>query len=96
MKDRLHWSAFNHTITSSEVNIDTIMDSLKDCKDDEVFDLRPYMIAEPVKLDMYSHLSDALRLFRLHHMRQLLVVSPLDGSLVGMISRKDLIAFMNY
>ena len=54
------------------------------------------MIDQPVKLDMYAHLGEALQLFRLHHMRHLLVVSPLDGSLAGIITRKDLNAFMNY
>ena len=95
--DWVHWSTFNHNITSSEPEIKPVIDSLKaiECQN-QLFDLRPYMIDQPVKLDMYAHLGEALQLFRLHHMRHLLVVSPLDGSLAGIITRKDLNAFMNY
>ena len=53
------------------------------------------MIDQPVKLDQYAHLGEALQLFRLHHMRHLLVVSPLDGHLVGIVTRNDLDAFMD-
>ena len=72
-----------------------MIDILKDCKD-EIFDLRPYMIEQPVKLDQYAELEEALQIFRLQHMRHLLVVSPLDGSLVGIVTRKDLDLFMNF
>ena len=72
-----------------------MQDEYKDAED-EAFDLRPYMIDEPVKCDQFTHLADALQLFRLHHLRMLLVVNPIDGSLAGVISRKDLQAFMNY
>lgn len=54
------------------------------------------MIEQPVKLDQYAELEEALQIFRLQHMRHLLVVSPLDGSLVGIVTRKDLDNFMNF
>lgn len=45
----LPWSAFNHTIESNEVEIQTLFETMKDAYKDvdeevEVFDLRPYMI----------------------------------------------------
>ena len=95
-EDLPHWSKFNHNITSSEPDVKSVLKMLRDCGKNELFDLRPYMIVEPVKLDQYSLLGEALQLFRLHHMRHLLVVSPLDCSLQGIITRKDLHVFMNY
>ena len=54
------------------------------------------MIVQPLKLDQFAHFGDALDLFRQHHMRHLLVVSPVDGGLVGVVTRKDLDAFMDF
>ena len=86
---------FNHNITSIEPNIKDILEELSDHKN-ELFDFRPYMIHNPVKVSQYSYLEEALTLFRLHHLSHLLVVNPADNSLVGIITRKDLDAFMNY
>ena len=58
-QDMAHWSLFNHNITSSEPNVEDVLKLLKNCKD-ELFDLRPYMIDQPVKLDLYAHLGEAL------------------------------------
>lgn len=96
-KEKLpHWSLFNHNITSEEPDIDKLLETLKPYRKKEFFDLRPYMIEEPVKLDRYAYLGEALKLFRHHHMRHLLVVCPKDGSLIGIVTRKDLDAFMKY
>ena len=45
-----HWSLFNHDIASREPDVKRALEILKDAQG-ELFDLRPYMIEQPVKLD---------------------------------------------
>ena len=93
--DLVHWKTFNHNVDSSEPRVEDVIELLKGFED-QLFDLRPYMIEQPIKCDQWAQLGDALELFKLHHMRHLLVVSPLDGHLVGILTRKDIHAFMKY
>lgn len=55
----VHWSVFNHDIASQEPDIKLALNILAE-KKDQMFDLRPYMIEQPVKLDQYAHLEEAL------------------------------------
>ena len=53
-KNRLHWTAFNHTISNEEDNLEELVKKLEDeykDEENETFDLRPYMIDQPVKCD---------------------------------------------
>ena len=91
----LHWRKFNVNIYSDEVEPGNILHTLKN-DDNELIDLRPYMIEFPQKVSRFSKLSKALELFRTYHLRHLLVINPRDDSLAGIITRKDLDAFMKY
>ena len=91
----LHWSKFNVNIYSDEIKPDNMLHNLKN-DDDELIDLRPYMIEFPQKVSRFSNLSKALELFRTYHLRHLLVINPKDDSLAGIVTRKDLDAFMKY
>ena len=91
----LHWKKFNVNIYSDEVEPGNILQTLKN-DDHEWIDLRPYIIEFPQKVSRFSKLSKALELFRTYHLRHLLVINPKDDSLAGIITRKDLDAFLNY
>ena len=86
---------FNVNIYSDEVQPGNILHTLKN-DDNELIDLRPYIIEFPQKVSRFSKLSKALELFRTYHLRHLLVINPKDDSLAGIITRKDLDAFMKY
>ena len=94
-EDILHWSKFNVNIYSDEVQPGNILHTLKN-DDEELIDLRPYMIEFPQKVSRFSKLSKALELFRTYHLRHLVVINPKDDSLAGIITRKDLDAIMKY
>ena len=94
-EDILHWSKFNVNIYSDETEQGNILHTLKN-DDEEWLDLRPYIIEFPQKVSRFSKLSKALELFRTYHLRHLIVINPKDDSLAGIITRKDLDAFMNY
>ena len=52
------------------------------------------MIENPIKVSVYAKMKDVLELFRMHHLRHLIVVNPNDGQLAGIVTRKDLFAYM--
>ena len=64
--------------------------------DEKWIDLRPYMNEFPQKVSRFAKLSRVLEMFRTYHLRHLLVTNPTDDSVAGMITRKDLDAFMDY
>ena len=82
-------------IYSAEADPGNVLESLEG-DDEEWIDLRPYMIEFPQKLSRYSKLAKALEMFRTYHLRHLIVINPRDDSLAGIITRKDLDAFMSY
>ncbi len=71
------------------------MEALADC-DDEWVDLRPYIIEFPQKISRFAKVSKALEVFRTYHLRHLLIINPMDDTLAGIITRKDLDSFMSY
>lgn len=61
---------------------------------DEFVDLRPYMIVHPFTVAPHDDLQRANEMFRLHHLRHLMVVNPGNGALVGIVTRKDIFKYM--
>ena len=61
---------------------------------DEWIDLRPYMIENPIKISVDTTLEDALELFYLFHLRHLIVTDPHNGKIAGIVTRKDIFAYM--
>lgn len=91
----MHWTKFNVNVYSDEMKPGNIFEILDD-NQSEFFDLRPYIIEFPQKLSRYAKLSKALEMFRTYHLRHLLVINPKDDTLAGIITRKDLDAFLSY
>lgn len=94
-EDRVHWREFNVNIYSDEPSPDQAIEDLAQYSE-EWFDLRPYMIEHPPKISRFAKINVAYDMFRTYHLRHLLVIDPLDDQLAGMITRKDLDAFMNF
>ena len=91
----LDWRDFNVNVYSENLEAGTLPEEL-DTYHGQVFDLRPYMIEEPIKIQRHTRLSKALELFNTYHIRHLLVVNAVDCSIAGMVTRKDLDAYMSY
>ena len=92
----IDWSAFNVNFHSTVANIDDpkYKDTLSLHKD-KMIDLRAYMIPRPHSVFENDTIQKCLDIFRLMNLRALPVVNEDDGSLVGIITRQDLFAFMS-
>jgi len=85
----LHWSLFNEDFYSTDLEI-----NIDDFADDYYIDCRPYMIYDPFCCSPLSTLTRANDLFRQHHLRHCLVINPGNGTLVGILTRKDIFKWM--
>ena len=90
----INWVEFNTNVNSDEVDASYVLENIVDNYAEEWLDLRPYMIENPIKVSVYAKMKDVLELFRMHHLRHLIVVNPNDGQLAGIVTRKDLFAYM--
>ena len=74
------------------------MDNIEEiCKSNfmKFVDFAPYMIETPFVVQSTDKLQKVVDLFRHMQLRQLPVINPVDGRLVGIITRKDLFAYMS-
>jgi len=90
----LSWEEFLVDIYSSDVdNVENvILDVIEECYE-EWIDLRPYMIEHPLTVTTKDNFQKILTQFRINHLRHLMVVSPGNGELRGVITRKDIFAY---
>ena len=91
----IHWTEFNCDIYSTEYTGEKVVTEVCDVYLDEKVDLRPYMWENPITVSVYTRFDRILELFRMLHLRHMLVVNPADASLVGIITRQDLFAYMH-
>jgi CBS-domain-containing membrane protein len=87
------WRLFNKNLESSEPDISKAIEVIKNNPEQKI-DLRPYMIEYPMTVRRYESLINVVEKFRQHNLRTLPVVSYVDQSLIGIITRKDLFAYM--
>ena len=71
--------------------LENIIENNKDAK----IDLRPYIWENPITLSIYEDLEKCLKTFMVHHLRHLIITNPADGSVAGIITRKDLFAYVS-
>ena len=91
----LDWSDFNVDFHSSTPSIHAKeLQRVAKNNATKLIDLRPYMIPRPFTVFENDSIQKCLDLFRLMNLRHMPVLAEEDGSLVGMISRQDLFAFM--
>lgn len=60
-----------------------------------LIDVRPYMWELPYTVSVHDTFEKCLQIFLSNHLRHLCVINPTDGSCVGVITRKDLFAYVN-
>lgn len=53
------------------------------------------MIVNPMSVTTADYLSRCVDYFRKMHVRHMVVLSPIDGKLEGIITRKDLFKYMD-
>ena len=73
-------------------------DNSKICQENyrKYLDLRHYMVETPFVVNTTDKLQKVLDLFRHMQLRHLPVLNPVDGCLVGIITRHDLFPYMSY
>ena len=57
--------------------------------------MRPYYYEAPTTVTVFAKLERIVEVFRLMHLRHIVVLSPSDGSIAGIITRKDIFAYMS-
>ena len=93
---RLKWFDFNVDFHSSLPDIkDRRYEDIAKNYGEMTIDLRPYMQPRPFTVFQFDNLQKCLDQFRLMNLRQLPVLSEDDGSVVGIITRQDIFAFMS-
>lgn len=89
------WRQFNSDLASSRLKYTDELRKIVQVYGEEEIDLRPYMILNPVTCVTTDSLQKILDLYRFFHIKTLWVLSPVDSSLQGVISRKDLFKYMS-
>ena len=82
----LDWRHFNQDMYSSDLSCDQIRD-IAELNLSQRVDLRPYMIENPQVCFTTDKLPKVLNMFRFNNMRQICVLGPTSGRLLGVIGR---------
>ena len=88
-------TCFNSHIHGRDPDCDRVLNDICDNYMDEMIDVRPYMWEYPFTVTVHDTVEKCLNIFILNHLRHLPVVNPVDGACIGMITRKDLFAYVN-
>ncbi len=91
--EKLHWAEFNVDIMSSEADAQNVILDVIEENFEEWIDLRPYMIEAPMQVTVHDKFYKVLDQFRINHCRHMMVVDPSNGTLKGVITRKDIFAY---
>ena len=90
----LTWQDFNTNFYSSVPPLTPEEKRKCEANLDKVMDLRPFMIEKPFCVWDSYRFQTVLEIFRTMNLRHLPVVNEQDNTLVGIITRQDLFAFM--
>lgn len=88
------WRDFNCNFASTHKEVTFKIKQLMKSYEDEMVDLRPYMIHSPYTSTTTDKFQKVLDIYRFMQLKTVIVVNPIDGSLQGTISRKDLFKYM--
>lgn len=90
----IDWREFCCDIVSSEADGEQVILDVIEENYEEWVDLRPYIIESPMAVSVHDKFYKILDQFRLNHVRHMMVYDPANGDLKGVITRKDLFAYM--
>ena len=88
------WRDFSTPFESHHFKVDDDIRAIMQSYGDEQIDLRPYMIHSPYTCTTTDKFQKVLDVYRFMQLKTVLVVNPVDGTLQGTISRKDLFKYM--
>jgi CBS domain-containing protein len=86
---------FNSQIHGQDPDCERVLNEICDNYMDELIDVRPYMWEYPFTVTVHDTVEKCLSIFLTNHLRHLCVVNPVDGACVGIITRKDLFAYVD-
>lgn len=84
------WQEFTRDFWSKDLELTDEINAILNTYKDKKIDLRPYMIENPFTVFTTDYLEKCVDLFRKMHVRSIVVISPKNGSLEGIITREDL------
>lgn len=90
----LDWRDLCTDFVSTERKWDEVAEVIMNNPNERI-DLRPYMILSPMVCTTTDRFQKVLDVFRFMQLRMLCVISPVDGSLQGVITRENLFAYMS-
>lgn len=93
-KPHLSWRDFNCNFHSSIKPLKLIEEICQNNLEKEI-DLRPYMIEKPYFVYESDRIQKIVEVFRLMNLRHLPVLSEADNTVVGIITRQDIFAYMS-
>ena len=85
---------FNEAAITKDTDATFVKDNILDKYEDELVDMRPYMIRYPYTIQVHDNLRKAVEMFRHFHLRHLCVTNPGDNTVRGIVTRKDLFKYM--
>jgi CBS domain-containing protein len=91
----LPWRHFGRDFWSKDKKVTREVKSVCEYYENYMVDLRPYLIESPVTVFTTDSLKNCVELMRNMYLRHLIVISPVDGSLQGIITRQDLFLWLD-
>jgi hypothetical protein len=88
------WKEFNTQFNSEHKKVTADLKKVMKTFENELIDLRPYMIHSPFTCTTTDRFQKVLDIYRYMQLKTVIVVNPVDGTIQGTISRKDLFKYM--
>jgi len=88
------WREFNVDFLSTKRKPSEVS-HISDSHMDQRIDLRPYMIHSPYMCNTTDRFQKVLDIYRNMQLKTIGVINPIDGTLQGIISRKNLFSYMS-
>lgn len=83
----LPWQRFCRDFWSKDLEVTRELKALGEYYENYLIDFRPYLIESPVTVFTTDPLRNCVELMRNIYLRHIIVISPVDGSLQGIITR---------
>jgi CBS domain-containing protein len=93
--DILPWQYFTRDFWSNDLPVDNLIENVLQLNKNEMLDLRPYIIENPITVFVNDPLIKLVDLFRKMHLRHMIVINPSNGKLCGIITRQDLFMYLD-
>ena len=89
------WQRFCRDFWSKDLKLTLELNSLCQYYENYLIDFRPYLIESPITVFTTDPILNCMQLMRNMYLRHIIVISPVDGSLQGIITRQDLFAWLD-